>query len=249
MKHDYHIHTKYSIDSSMNAKDIIVKAIDLKYDEIAITEHLELWPWEVQAYGLPSLKKYHSYLNKLKEDYPQIKVYCGLEIGDYHWHKEAILPILEGLDFFPILGSIHFITDRTDVALPLKKPLDKAQVKDYYLNNLKLVENCEIDVLAHLGVYKRYYNFCPDEKEYYPILKDIFAAMIAKGISLEINLMSLKRPFDEILPDPPLLELYYDMGGKLINIGSDTHYLKDFEDNSFVIERYGLKPTLLKQTT
>ena len=51
MKFDYHIHTEDSYDSSIKAVDLIKRAIQLNYNEIAITEHLDLLPLEIKKYG------------------------------------------------------------------------------------------------------------------------------------------------------------------------------------------------------
>jgi histidinol-phosphatase (PHP family) len=77
MKYDYHIHTEDSYDSRIKAEELIRKAIELKYDEIAITEHLDLLAQELSVFGLPSLKKYQARIAALQRQYPQIKILTG----------------------------------------------------------------------------------------------------------------------------------------------------------------------------
>ena len=38
---DYHIHTNYSEDSSVDMEDYILQAINLKYSEICFTDHID----------------------------------------------------------------------------------------------------------------------------------------------------------------------------------------------------------------
>ncbi len=70
--------------------------------------------------------------------------------------KEYALSLVEKIiNFDLILGSVHFLSDATNVAVPLKKTSPEKQVRDYYQQNLLLVSHCNIDVLYSFGVYKR----------------------------------------------------------------------------------------------
>lgn len=227
-KHDFHIHTEFSYDSRIKGKELLKRAIELKYQEIAITEHLDLLPQEVKLYGLPSLRKYSAYIEALRQEYPDIILHKGIELGDYHQVKDYADSIIQGYDFYPILGSVHFLSDHTNVAIPMPKELSPEQIEDYYEQNLKLVTNCDIDVLAHLGVYKRYYNTPPDERKFEHILRKIFDVMIEKGIALEINFSSLYKPYNRCIPEPWLVDLYYIAGGTKIVYGSDAHRIESF---------------------
>lgn len=229
MKFDYHIHTEDSYDSSIKAIDLINRAIQLNYDEIAITEHLDLLPQEIKKYGAPSLDRYYMRIKELQNNTSELNVLCGIEIGDYHRVKEYALSLVEDINFDLILGSVHFLSDATNVAVPLKKPLSEEQVRDYYQQNLLLVSHCNINVLAHLGVYKRGYNYIPDESVFYPLLKDIFNTMIDRKIALEINYSSLCRGYPSFLPELPLLEMFLDLGGRYFSIGSDAHKIEHFD--------------------
>lgn len=229
MKYDYHLHTEDSYDSKLKAEPLVLKAIELSYDEIAITEHLDLLPQELRIFGLPSLLRYQKRIRALQSSYPSIKILFGIEIGDYHQVQNFARELVMGLDFDLTLGSVHFLSDHTNIALPLPKPLSAKQVNDYYQQNLSLVSSCKIDVLAHLGVYKRHYPSIPDESFAYPIIKDIFSVMMERNIALEINLSSLRNGYPSFLPEPHIIELYLQQGGTLFSIGSDAHYLEHFD--------------------
>lgn len=229
MKYDYHIHTEDSYDSKIKADELIRKAIKLNYNEIAITEHLDLLPQELSVFGLPSLKKYKARIAALQRQYAEIKIITGIEIGDYHQVREFAQNLVAELNFELILGSVHFLSDHTNIALPLPKPLSNEQVEDYYRLNLALVSSCDIDILAHLGVYKRHYPGIPDETEVYPIIREIFQVMIQRGIALEINLSALRNGYPSYLPEDHIIQLYLEQGGQLFSIGSDAHYLDHFD--------------------
>ena len=227
-RYDFHIHTEYSYDSRIKGAQLLSKALELEYNEIAITEHVDLLPQELSLYGLPSLKKYSSYVADLQAAYPGIVLHCGVELGDYHLVQDFAYPLIEPFNFFPILGSVHFLADHTNVAIPLSAPLSKAQIRDYYENNLCLVAKCDIDILAHFGVYKRYYTYEPDESYFMPLIKDIFDVMIAKDIALEVNFSSLNKPYGCVIPEPSYIQMYRDQGGSLFSLGSDAHRIEHF---------------------
>ncbi len=230
-KTDFHIHAEYSYDSKILAEEIVQTAISLSYESIAITEHLDLLPQELGYFGLKSLSQYVFHLTALKARYPQIRLLCGLEIGDYHQVRDFARPLISQFEFDLILGSVHFLSDKTNVAIPIKRPLSPADLEDYYRQNLELVSTCEIDVLAHLGVYKRFLSEKPDERRLRPLLKEILEVLIDRKIALEINFSSFRKTYQSLLPEPEVLELYHHLGGRLISIGSDAHKLEHFDDN------------------
>ncbi len=238
---DYHLHSQYSWDSKLHAKDLLDKAISLNYTALALTEHLDLLPWELSVNGLLSLKEYSAYVDMLKTQYPQLQIIKGIEIGDYHRVKDFASALVREIDLELTLGAVHFLSDQINVAVPLAYPLSDEQVKDYYLQNLTLVRECEIDVLAHLGVYKRYYEQQPNEEHALPIVKDIFNVMIEKQIALEINYSPYRKDYGNCLPEPYFLELYKDMGGKLFTIGGDCHHLDHFNDFRHLLPEWALK--------
>lgn len=231
MKRDYHIHTEYSYDSKLKAVDLINKAIQNNYEAVAITEHLDLLPWELSSFGCPSFRKYTQSVALLKDRYASspLRIYCGVEVGDYQLVRDQARDFISLLEFDLILGAVHFLSDHTNVAVPLRRPLDAREITDYYRQNLALVTDCDIAALAHLGVYKRYYGSIPDESHCRSLLRDIFQTMIARGIALELNFSSLRKPYGRIIPEPGQLELYRDLGGKLFSIGSDSHHLDHFD--------------------
>jgi histidinol-phosphatase (PHP family) len=229
-KTDYHIHTDFSADSRLTLNELLPHALKLGYEGLVITEHLDLSPNELPVYGVPSLVKYRNTIQMYRKQYPDLKIYCGIEVGDYQDVKGFADSILKQMNFDLVLGSVHFIRDRINVAIPLKTPLSPDDILEYYQNNLRLVQTCDIDVLAHLGVYKRYYTVSPSESHCLEVIKEIFKTMIEKGIALEINFSAFRRTYQNFHPEPEYLELYRNMGGRLVTLGSDSHTLDHFDD-------------------
>ncbi len=233
MKVDHHLHTEYSYDSRMKARELAKRAVQLGYSLIAITEHMDLLPWELSRYGLPSFARYLEGLSVLQEEFtPQgLRIVRGVEVGDFQRVKSFADELLAELDFELRLGSVHFLPDGTNVAIPLGRSLQKQDSEDYYKENLALVENCDFDILGHLGVHKRYLTEEPPETHCEGLIRDIFRVMIDRGIALEINFSSLRKPYARILPSERQIDLYREMGGNLFSIGSDSHFLEHFDLN------------------
>lgn len=79
-------------------------------------------------------------------------------------------------------------------------------------------------VLGHLDLIKRY-----DPAGAYPFAKsrDVIAAIleraIADGKGIEVNTSSFRYGLHDLQPCTEILELYRDLGGRIVTIGSDSH--------------------------
>ena len=60
-------------------------------------------------------------------------------------------------------------------------------------------------------------------EEYGEEIDDILKTIIAKGKILEVN-SSTKIPNQISLPDLPIVQRYYDLGGRKVSFGSDAHF-------------------------
>mgnify|MGYP001261979118 CR=1 FL=1 len=80
---DYHVHSEFSFDSEEKIDNIISKAIELKMNQIVITDHEDFnWPVEGET-PLIDLPKYNLVLSQKKEQYKnKIKLFKGIELGD-----------------------------------------------------------------------------------------------------------------------------------------------------------------------
>lgn len=231
MKIDYHLHGEFSSDSLMSYDKLCSKAIQNGYQEIAITEHFDFLASEIYHFGIPPYENYFRRIREIKNKYPQIKIYCGVELGEYHRIKEIADAVMAHEKPELIIGSIHILSDGKNISIPFNEPMNDAQVRDYYKENLRLVESCDIDILGHLGIFKRYYNKQPDEMQFHPIIDKIFTTMIKKNIALEINYSPLRKSYKQLLPEPLYIKRYLKLGGRLLSIGSDSHSINQFDDH------------------
>lgn len=90
-----------------------------------------------------------------------------------------------------------------------------------------MIEKTDFDVLSHLTCPLRYingkYQRGLDLSVFSGEIHTIFEMIIQKGIALEVNTSGIGSAFNEWMPNPSLIKLYRDMGGRLLTIGSDAH--------------------------
>ncbi|MGE8203906.1 histidinol-phosphatase HisJ family protein [Heyndrickxia sp. NPDC080065] len=222
---DYHHHTNHSFDSTASMEDICEKAIEKNVREICFTEHYSLNPL-APTYGHMNFEKYIQDIAYCREKFnQQLVIKMGIEICEPHLLKDAYYEILNplGLDF--ILGSVHNINNEK-----LRKYLENKDIhtayNGYFEEIYQMVECADIDVIAHLDLLKRYsinslgiYDF-PQFKN---IIEAILKKAIDRNIGIEINTSGLRGKLNETLPSIEIIQLYKDLGGEILTIGSDSH--------------------------
>lgn len=213
---DTHVHSIYSYDGQMRLENGIKKAIQLGLKYIAFTEHVELDQITIKQF-LNRFACYSEEIDILQDIYPNIKIIKGVEISNPERHLKE-LETINKLDLDYILGSNHI----------LPKENTKEEIIMYYKTILEIIKNGGIDTLAHLDYIKRKYNdsIVPNE-----LLEEIFGTLIKSKTSLEINTSALRRKGIDSFPSQDKLELYKQLGGTLVTIGSDAHRVEEIYDN------------------
>lgn len=237
MKADYHLHCHFSNDSSYPMEEVILDAIEMGLDEICFTDHVDYGvKFDVTPENEKELTKeyrnvdYASYfpeIARLKEKYKdQITIKAGLEFG-VQMHTLPIYHALKEkwpLDF--TLLSVHEINDQEFFRYTYQEGKTQQEYNEgYYRELLKLVQNFQdYCVLAHMDLIVRY-----DKQGVYPfekvkdIIAEILKVVIANGKGIEINTSSMRYGLSDTTPSRAILQLYHDLGGTIITIGSDSH--------------------------
>ena len=86
-------------------------------------------------------------------------------------------------------------------------------------------------VLGHLDMIKRY-DRCgdyPDEK-ILPLVEKILRKAIAESRGIELNTSCFKYGLKDLTPSRRILELYRDLGGRVLTLGSDSHETEHLAD-------------------
>ena len=127
-----------------------------------------------------------------------------------------------------IIGSCHMIRGYEDFYFLDYDKNDPVKLLDVYFDELiEIAEWGKFDTLAHITYPLRYIvgdkGIKIDMSRYEKQIEKLFSVIIGKNIALEINTSGLRQNIGETLPGESLLRKYYNMGGRLITIGSDAH--------------------------
>ncbi len=243
---DFHMHTKFSADSSAPLHAQIEQAIILGMEEICITDHHD---YDADSHGLKFLLDFGRYLPDVcqaaKTYADQIHVGCGIELG-LQKHIGAYLDnLVSSYPFDFVIGSCHFI-DTYDPYYPeYFEGRDECEsYRRFFEVTLSRIQALDCyDVLGHLDYVVRYgpnknrrYSYNAYQDYIDPILK----TLIHKGKGLECNTGGLKYGLGHPNPAEDVLRRYRELGGEVLTIGSDAHAPEHIGYN------FELLPELLK---
>jgi len=160
----------------------------------------------------------------------QVRVTKGIELGQPYAHPDVAEKALSLGKFDFVIGSVHGITDGTDLCLlDFNRPdiVITEVLEDYYKCCVKLAQWNGFDSLAHLGYPERYiWGKCRipvNIEPYRDLIDEVLNTLIDNGKALEINTSGL-RTIGKTIPDMSIVKRYRELGGELITLGSDAHY-------------------------
>lgn len=230
-RHDFHLHSRFSPDSSADPGKIIKTAEEKGLEHIIFTEHCESNLNQAMPEGKPvwpplDIKAYTETIEELRNK-ANIKVGIGIELGQATLAPEAAEKALEAYDWDIVLGSMHNLKDGIDFYYIdyLKEDLNKLTA-EYFEALYGLAVWNGFDVLSHLYYHLRYIyrqGLELDIKKYEAEIRDIFRVIINNGKGIEINTSSLGDAFGDVIPGLYFLKIYREMGGEVITVGSDSH--------------------------
>lgn len=229
---DMHVHTDDSPDADIPAHELVAQGLNMNLAGIGFVAHVDLDP-EDYCYGGFKENSYNRSIDLArKKSGNRFLVLKGIEAGELHIYEEQVKEIVDYSEYDFITGAIHSVEGAGMVlgesAYGNADPFEI--VERYYTETLQMVEEADMDILAHMGLFRRglalaglEHDF--NELELWPdIIRCILETIIDRNIALELNTSGLRRKENITYPTPQILELYQRIGGELITIGSDTHH-------------------------
>ncbi len=243
---DYHIHTAYSDDSEYPMEQVVLDALALGLKELCFTDHIDYgikrdWddprgmqyrrggPGEPERMPLANIDhpRYAAEIAKLQDAYAdRITLKMGAEFGI----QQHTIPLYEKLfsqypyDF--IILSVHQIEDQEFWTQDFQRGRSQeAYNLRYYEEILTLIRQYpHYSVLGHLDLISRYdlAGPYPFEKQR-DLLAEILKTVIRDGKGIEVNTSCYRYGLPDLTPSQQILELYRDLGGQILTIGSDSH--------------------------
>lgn len=225
MLFDSHMHTRFSTDSKMKIDEAVARAGELGIG-IIITEHMDIAYPEPAAF-IFDVETYFKEYRKYRND----KVLLGIEIGMRSDCLEENCRLVEEYPFDYVIGSVHVIENIDLYTAEFYQGRTKEEVYQQYFKAMKECVACYdgIHSLGHIDYIARYARFTDPEiyyDEFRECIDEVLAIVADKGKALEINTRRLgnRAAVENIMP---IYRRFFELGGRMVTIGSDAHYAKD----------------------
>lgn len=257
-RYDMHTHSKNSHDSVCEVRDMKRAALQNGLSGFAVTDHCDIEYFASQ--NLDAIVQNSISDAKLADSEGGLSVLHGVEIGETFWHKDVSDNIIKNYGFDVVIGSVHAVRF-PDFEMPYSTinfadmGAETAQkyLGRYFDDLLYMLENCDIDIAAHITCPLRYingkYGLNINCRLYEDKIRHVLKTIIERKIALEVNTscMCQGSGYNEPLPEEWIIQMYHDMGGYLITVGSDAHVAQN-SANSFnsvyeMLKKIGFKNT------
>lgn len=239
---DYHTHTYYSDDSDYPMEVLVQDAILKGIDEICFTDHVDYGikgDWEdlsdfydsKQKIGRPVMNvkygAYHAEISRLQREYAgKIVLRTGMEFGMQTHTIPQFQKLFSSYPLDFVILSCHQVGDKEFYKDDFQKNLSQKEYNEKYYEEIRKTIAVYKDycVLGHLDLIKRY-----DSVEIYSasnlkdLIEDILKTAIYDGKGIEVNTSSIRYGLPDWTPSWDILEMYKQLGGEILTIGSDAH--------------------------
>ena len=234
-KIDTHTHTYFSFDCSEHENSpekMCEEALKKGLHAIIFTDHIEVNLEFERKFPPLNVSAYKAQCEEAKEKFKgRLDIYTGVELGQITHYPEIAEEIAEANGFDYIIGSVHntkgerdpYYTDFTKV------PYDKILylLDQYFEEYLQMTYVPYVDQFAHLTYPLRYIKKAGidvDVTRWDDKIREILKNIIAHGKTYELNSVYVRKGI--VLPEDRILQMYKDLGGKKIRLGSDAHYIE-----------------------
>ncbi len=211
---DFHIHTNYT-DGHSTPEEMVNKAIQLKLNAIAFTEHVnKTSEW---------FDEFSERINSLKKN-KNIEVFLGIEAKalDFSGSLDATEEMIKKSDL--VVGVVHRYPDGNGGLIPIQDVkeigMEKTAETEFRLA-MGILDNGNVDVLGHpFGVYSKFFTQLPED-----YMRKLMKKAVEKNIAIEVNTKYL-------LENKKFFRLLGEIN-PCVSIGSDAHHIdeiaKDFD--------------------
>jgi histidinol-phosphatase (PHP family) len=232
---DHHMHTQASpdADQSLSMENYIEVAQQKGYPGVLFTDHVE-FDFAAPIFNEPiDYDVYYKNILSLRQHYT-LPILMGVEMGYQPHLNQRIDTFLNQYPFDFVILSIHMGDDLDLYNGDFFKGKTQIEAyKRYFEIVLHTVENFDnYDVFGHIDYIIRYGGFSQkmyDFDNFKPIITKILETIIRKNKGIELNTSGFRYGLGVTHPRLELLTLYRNLGGKIITLGSDAHYLKDYQ--------------------
>ncbi|NLZ37528.1 MAG: histidinol-phosphatase HisJ family protein [Clostridiales bacterium] len=234
---DSHSHTNFSFDAQDAVDDMCASAVKCGLSALAITDHCDYDNVIEGLYTPYDAENIYKAVTAAREKYDgKLIVLHGIELGEGHLYSNQARGLIEKYNYDIVLGALHNLKRAPDFSFMDFSILNVDICMKFFARSLdEIYEMLDFDYissLAHINYPMRYIRRAGHDFSYepfYPRLEKIFKKLIERDIALEVNTSGWHKapispdPDKRTMPDMCLVEFYYNLGGRLITVGSDAH--------------------------
>lgn len=263
---DSHAHSEWSWDTTSGSMErSCARAVELGLPAIAFTEHCDHTVWTVDREALDAghpmvvlsapdgrlsppafdVAGYLRSIERCRELFPDVRILSGLEVGEPHWHADAVQAVLAAGQFDRVLGSLHCLPEGETFHEPpgMFGRVEPGEVVRRYLMEVAVLvsQSDAFTVLAHIDYPVRAWpgtNGPFDPLAFEDEFRHALRATASSGKALEIN---------TVVPlHDTILRWWQDEGGTAVTFGSDAHdpsrVAQHFREAAAMAEAHGFRP-------
>lgn len=227
---DLHTHTDSSQDGNHPVDLMAQTAYENGIQTVAFTDHCEVDVLFSAGFDKRAERSYKE-VSRAKKDFEgKIEILRGIELAQPHYEPELAEKLITTNSYDVVIGSIHNLRGKPDFYdFPNFDGMDiTALMNEYFDELLNMLQWGKFDILAHITYPFRYiFNHCgyvEDINKYAKKVDEILRLCAEKDKALEINMGGLKYPINLPSPNIDTIKRYKELGGKLVSVGSDSHY-------------------------
>ena len=252
---DMHTHSEHSHDSVCPIEDMVLAQIEKGTGIFAVTNHCDVYSYNDYDIFTP-LKKAWEEVQELNKKYKgKCLLLSGVEVSEGFWFLKEYQKALSLCKYDVVIGSVHCVLYK-DLTCAYSK-IDFSKMPDeeiyayldaYFNDVLTMLSFRDIDVLAHLDCPLRYikakFKKDIDMTRFDGKIEQILRFVINQKIAFEVNTSSYKL-LSDTMPSKRILQKYYNMGGRMLTLGSDAHSVEgasvDFDKVLLILKEIGFK--------
>jgi histidinol-phosphatase (PHP family) len=221
------MHSNNSPDSHATLDDLCESAIRRGLAGVCFTEHVDFDPSD-SAYGYINYEEYLSDIDGCRGKYgDRLDIRAGVEVTYQTEFADDIRRFLDTHRFDYVLGSVHLI-DHIFIGSPayFMGKSESEACEPYWRETMAMLRSGLFTRIGHLDYIRtrwpREYGR-PGLGRWRRPMTDILQLAIESGAIIEVNTSAIRRQLGGPYPDWETLELYRELGGARVIMGSDAH--------------------------
>lgn len=233
--YDSHVHSQYSDDSEQTFAEIYHAAVKRGLRGLTVTDHANLSIIEEDRTFESITASAQEAKNANRCFGNEVRIFCGVEVSEHFDDMNNTNQLLHLADYDVVIGSVHRIEFGGWKDFYSKIVFDESfhteelygYMGRYFEYLLRVAEQADYDILAHLTCPLRYINGKYHRglrlEPYREVIDEILHCVLRRNKSLEVNTSGIRGMYDNLMPDRSIIQRYFDIGGRLITLGSDAH--------------------------